>query len=157
MSDIIYSQSNSTPTLREIREFIRNLFADLLEIDPKEFDINIPLKLYGIDSQTAVVVSGYLQEWLGIDLDPMLLFDHPNIRILAQHLYNLIKRDKQQRRKNVINFATEVFENAEIAEDWLNSPNFALGDKVPYDLLDTDAGIEQVRNLLGRIEYGVYS
>jgi putative toxin-antitoxin system antitoxin component (TIGR02293 family) len=53
--------------------------------------------------------------------------------------------------------ATEVFENAEIAEDWLKSPNPALGRKTPNNLLDTNAGIEQVRNLLGRIEYGVYS
>jgi putative toxin-antitoxin system antitoxin component (TIGR02293 family) len=65
--------------------------------------------------------------------------------------------ENPERRKTVINFATEVFESAEIAEDWLNSPNFALGDKVPYDLLNTDDGIEQVRDLLGRIEYGVYS
>ncbi|MFN5648212.1 MAG: antitoxin Xre/MbcA/ParS toxin-binding domain-containing protein [Sphingobacteriales bacterium] len=33
----------------------------------------------------------------------------------------------------------------------------ALGGKSPFDMLHTSFGREEVRNLIGRIAYGVYS
>lgn len=53
--------------------------------------------------------------------------------------------------------AVEVFEDVDIARDWLNRPNQALGGKRPLELLRTDAGTEAVEDVLGRIEDGVYS
>ena len=53
--------------------------------------------------------------------------------------------------------AETVFENAQTATKWLKRPNRALNGKVPIDLLDTDAGTQEVVELLDRIEYGVYS
>jgi len=43
------------------------------------------------------------------------------------------------------------------AIDWLRSRNQALGGATPLSLLDTDAGAEDVMDLLGRIEHGVHS
>jgi putative toxin-antitoxin system antitoxin component (TIGR02293 family) len=53
--------------------------------------------------------------------------------------------------------ATEVFEAAETAVDWLKQPNRALGGERPLDLLDTEIGAESVLDVLGRIEHGVFS
>lgn len=53
--------------------------------------------------------------------------------------------------------AAEVFEDAGAAIDWLKSRNQALGGATPLSLLDTDAGAEDVMDLLGRIEHGVHS
>ena len=53
--------------------------------------------------------------------------------------------------------ANEIFESAETARKWLKRPNRALEGVAPVDLLDTDAGSQQVDDLLTRIEYGVYS
>jgi uncharacterized protein (DUF2384 family) len=36
-------------------------------------------------------------------------------------------------------------------------PNKALGGQAPYDLIDNQFGREEVKNLIGRIDYGVYS
>jgi putative toxin-antitoxin system antitoxin component (TIGR02293 family) len=38
---------------------------------------------------------------------------------------------------------------------WLRSPQRALGQRVPFELLSTDPGAEAVEDLLGRIEHGV--
>ena len=51
----------------------------------------------------------------------------------------------------------EVFESPQTATSWLKRPNRALNGNSPVDLLDTDAGTQQVTELLDRIEYGVYS
>ncbi|WP_052464802.1 type II RES/Xre toxin-antitoxin system antitoxin [Geoalkalibacter subterraneus] len=53
--------------------------------------------------------------------------------------------------------AREVFGDPAKASAWLNRPNRVLGGQTPLDLLDTIFGAEQVMNLLGRIEHGVYS
>lgn len=50
-----------------------------------------------------------------------------------------------------------LFGNRERLLAWLNLPNTALGGTAPIDLLDSRFGAEMVLDLLGRIEYGVYS
>jgi putative toxin-antitoxin system antitoxin component (TIGR02293 family) len=53
--------------------------------------------------------------------------------------------------------AVDVFENSEPALAWLKGGNRALGGVRPLDLLDTDIGAENVLDVLGRIEHGVFS
>jgi putative toxin-antitoxin system antitoxin component (TIGR02293 family) len=53
--------------------------------------------------------------------------------------------------------AAKVLGGVEAARQWLNSPQFGLGGAVPLDYAETEIGAREVENLLGRIEYGVYS
>ena len=53
--------------------------------------------------------------------------------------------------------AIEVFGNSEKATRWMERPNRALSQKTPVQMLSTPAGRKEVEELLGRIEYGVYS
>ena len=55
------------------------------------------------------------------------------------------------------NQGLEVFQDKEKLNDWLNAPNRALGGKMPYEVMDNQFGREEVLNLLGRIQWGVYS
>lgn len=65
--------------------------------------------------------------------------------------------DRLYRLARIAARAIEVFENDDTARKWLKKPNRALGGAVPLEMLDTDAGTEQVNEVLTRIEYGVYS
>ncbi len=65
--------------------------------------------------------------------------------------------DRLYRLARVAAQAQDVFESADTATSWLKRPNRGLNGHAPVDLLDTDAGTEQVVGLLDRIEYGVYS
>jgi putative toxin-antitoxin system antitoxin component (TIGR02293 family) len=65
--------------------------------------------------------------------------------------------DRLYRLARVAAIAEQVFESSETAINWLKRPNRALSGVAPISLLDTDAGVEQVSQLLERIEYGVYS
>lgn len=53
--------------------------------------------------------------------------------------------------------ACEVFDEPRDAATWLRWPNRALGGQTPLGLLDTVFGAEQLTNILGRIEHGVFS
>ncbi len=49
------------------------------------------------------------------------------------------------------------FGGIEAARQWLKSPQRGLGGVIPLDYAQTETGAREVENLLGRIDYGVYS
>jgi len=52
--------------------------------------------------------------------------------------------------------AVELFEGDQgAAQRWLNTPAKALGGESPLTRLETEAGAEQVHDLIGRMEHGV--
>ncbi len=63
--------------------------------------------------------------------------------------------DRLYRLARVIAHANRVFESPEESADWIRSPNAALSKQQPVDLLDTDLGVQQVDQVLGRIEHGI--
>ena len=58
---------------------------------------------------------------------------------------------------DIYSYGYKVFEDEVKFRDWMFKPNHALGGKAPYDILDNQFGRQEVKNLIGRIEYGVYS
>jgi putative toxin-antitoxin system antitoxin component (TIGR02293 family) len=56
----------------------------------------------------------------------------------------------------LLSYGREVFESRERFNTWLKEPSNAMNGKAPIELLDTLYGIEEVKKVLGRIEYGVY-
>ncbi|HEY3761297.1 MAG TPA: antitoxin Xre/MbcA/ParS toxin-binding domain-containing protein [Verrucomicrobiae bacterium] len=102
-----------------------------------------------------------LQSSLDVPMDklvPML-----GISKATLHRRKAVGRLDQAESDRVVRFArlmgkaVEVFESEESARQWLNSPQFGLGGAVPLQYAETEVGAREVENLLGRIEYGVYS
>jgi putative toxin-antitoxin system antitoxin component (TIGR02293 family) len=62
--------------------------------------------------------------------------------------------EKTLRTHEIFNEAKEVFGSAEEARAWISAPAYGLNNQKPIDLLDTDAGAQQVKGLLGAIKYG---
>ena len=54
-------------------------------------------------------------------------------------------------------FGIEVFGNKDNFYKWLDLPNIALGGIQPRELIDIPEGITKVKDLIGRIEYGIFS
>jgi len=65
--------------------------------------------------------------------------------------------DRVVRFARLMGKAVTVLESDDNARQWLTSPQFGLGGAVPLDYADTEVGAREVEDLLGRIEYGVYS
>lgn len=51
----------------------------------------------------------------------------------------------------------EVFDSKEDFKNWLMTPSKALGNKKPFELLDSSMGFEMVESEIVRIQYNVYS
>ncbi|WP_432712913.1 type II RES/Xre toxin-antitoxin system antitoxin [Pedobacter sp.] len=54
-------------------------------------------------------------------------------------------------------FGYEVFEDKNDFDAWMGTENTALAEKKPIELIDTVLGLNEVRNVIGRIQYGVYA
>ncbi len=65
--------------------------------------------------------------------------------------------DKVMRFTRLLGHAADVFGNIDKARAWLKHPQRGLGGAVPLDYAETEIGAREVDNLLGRIDYGVYS
>jgi putative toxin-antitoxin system antitoxin component (TIGR02293 family) len=65
--------------------------------------------------------------------------------------------DKVVRFSRLLKHATTVFGDVERARAWLKHPQVGLGGAIPLDYASTETGAREVENLLGRIDYGVYS
>lgn len=57
----------------------------------------------------------------------------------------------------IYSYGYSVFGEKENFNNWVFRSNKALGGKAPIDILNNSFGKEEVKNLIGRIEYGVYS
>ena len=65
--------------------------------------------------------------------------------------------DKVIRFSRLLEHAARVFGDIEKGRAWLKYPQYGLGGAVPLDYARTEIGAREVDNLLGRIDYGVYS
>ena len=73
------------PTPAEIRRWLLAKLQEELE-SATPVDARRPLTDYGLESQVAIGVTGDLEDWLDLELDPTIFFDYPSIEELADHL-----------------------------------------------------------------------
>ena len=78
--------SNQRKTREEIKLWLVSYLANLLKVEPDEVDTTIPFDRYGLDSVVAVGLTGDLEDWLGCEIDPTILYDYPTIESLVQRL-----------------------------------------------------------------------
>lgn len=58
---------------------------------------------------------------------------------------------------DLYSYGYEVFEDEEKFNSWLFTSNKSLGNKKPFDIIDNQFGREEIKNIIGRIEHGIYS
>ena len=75
----------------EIEDWIVAYLANLLEIEPEEVDVTIAFDRYGLNSSVAIGLTGDLEDWLGIELNPTLLYNYPTVETLVQYLSSQTK------------------------------------------------------------------
>lgn len=111
----------------------------------------------GVTRDTLYSVAKYM----GITLEEMASLLHTTYRNVVrkdanEHL-DPLKSEKIIELAKFAQFGIEVLGNQENFKTWLRSDIMALGFKKPLEYLDTSFGVTMVTNILGRIQYGVYS
>lgn len=78
-------------------------------------------------------------------------------RIADERKLSVDEVDAIIRLLRVTEAARKLFENDARADHWLRHPNPALDGAIPIRLARTDVGGRAVEQVLGRLEYGIYS
>ena len=75
----------------------------------------------------------------------------------GQDKFNIALSERIVSLADIYSYGYEVFEDVDLFNKWMFKPNRAFGGKAPYHFIDNQFGREELRNIIGRIEYGVYS
>jgi len=94
MNTTAIDSETSVITQTQIEVWIANYIAQLCKIKREKISHSTPLSNYGLDSATAVQLSGDLMDWLNCDIDPSLLFEYPTIEMAAAHILILLGNTK---------------------------------------------------------------
>ena len=78
-------------------------------------------------------------------------------RIASHSRLSAEESDRMVRLARVLALADDTLGDRTKSSRWLQTPNAVLEGCTPFELLDTDAGVQSVETVLGRIAYGVYS
>jgi putative toxin-antitoxin system antitoxin component (TIGR02293 family) len=63
--------------------------------------------------------------------------------------------DRLYRLARIAAHAARVFGSDDKAAAWLRRPNRSLGGETPLEILDTDIGVRETEDALGRLEHGI--
>ncbi len=90
-SDNIQNKAVKTPpSPAEIQAWLVSYLANLLSVADEDVDVKIPFERYGLDSSAAVGLTGDLEDWLGHEIEPTLLYDYPTIESLVKYVSSLL-------------------------------------------------------------------
>jgi phthiocerol/phenolphthiocerol synthesis type-I polyketide synthase D len=70
----------------EIQNWMVAFVATELNLSTDEIPIDEPLVNLGMSSRQAVFLTGALEDFLGVAVDPAVIWEHPSIGKLAGHL-----------------------------------------------------------------------
>jgi len=69
-----------------IQDWLVTRLAEWLAIDAKEISLQEPFANFGLSSVAAVSLAGELEDWLGVEVSPILVYEYPTIETLAHYL-----------------------------------------------------------------------
>ena len=78
-------------------------------------------------------------------------------RLKAEDILSPVVTESTLQLAEVTSKGISVFEDEEVFRKWLTTPNAALEGSTPRDMLSTHYGVQMVLDILGRIEWGVFS
>ncbi len=79
-------------SLEEIRAWLTERVAEMLETPATEVDPDRSLADYGLDSVSAFTVIADVEDHFGLFIEPTLLWDHPSVNGVSEALLAELKK-----------------------------------------------------------------
>jgi putative toxin-antitoxin system antitoxin component (TIGR02293 family) len=78
-------------------------------------------------------------------------------RLKNEERFSTQESDAIYRLAMLMKLATELFNDEKRALEWMRESVYGLGGKRPLDMVSTTVDYEIVKDLIGRVEHGVFS
>lgn len=123
---------------------------------PSDFDL-VNLARTGISKQSILA----LAKKISLTIEEISTVLHISERTLQRYAPNALVKieyaDKAIELARLYERGAAVLGTETEFNSWMRTPNHALNNEVPLNLLDTSIGFDLIIQVLGRIEYGVFS
>lgn len=73
-------------TEAELAQFFQKTIADELSVSIEEIKTDVEFLNFGLDSIRAIFILQHLEKFTGLELNPLLLWDHPTIESFSKYL-----------------------------------------------------------------------
>lgn len=80
----------------DIKRWLTERLAEALHVAPETINPNQHFGYYGLDSLVAAQIAEALSDWLGVDLETMVMWDYPNINTLSEHLVSVVEEPSHE-------------------------------------------------------------
>lgn len=77
---------SDAPTAEAIQAWLVSHLIEQIGVAPHEIDIHASFDSYGLDSMIMVSLTGEMEDWLGCQLSPNLLYEYTSIEALSRYL-----------------------------------------------------------------------
>lgn len=111
----------------------------------------IPYDLYELIKERSPFKQEDWADFLGVSSRTLL-----RNKTRSNYVFESIPSEKILELAEVTSLGKDVFDSEEQFYMWLNTPNFALGNLHPFELLKDSYGKEMVMNELQKIDYGIF-
>lgn len=111
----------------------------------------IPYDLYELIKEKTPFKQEDWADFLGLSTRTLL-----RNKSKTNYVFDSIPSEKILELAEVTSLGKDVFDSEEQFYMWLNTPNFALGNLMPFELLKDSYGKEMVMNELQKIDYGIF-
>ncbi len=111
----------------------------------------LPYELYDLIKERTPFNEEDWAQFLGVSLRTL-----QRNKTKKDFVFDPIPTEKILELAEVTALGKEVFDTKEQFYLWLNTPNFALGNLQPFELLKDSYGKEMVMNELNKIQYGIF-
>lgn len=127
----------------------------------KDQELSIPQVIKSLEKGLPVSRFTKIRQTLNLlDKDLAKVIRVPKSTLAARKRSGKLSFEESERLYRVqrlLEKAIDVFGDVEPARKWLKEKSHGLGDVSPLELAGTEVGAREVENLLGRIEYGIFS
>nr|WP_322048367.1 antitoxin Xre/MbcA/ParS toxin-binding domain-containing protein [Paraburkholderia sp. J67] len=112
------------------------------------------------DGMESIIVERVAKELLHVPLQTLLTgLSLPTSTILRkianQERLSVAESDRVARVLYVLQQATQVFDDADLAAEWMQRANAELAGLKPLEVLDSQPGYDRVRDILLRATFGI--
>ena len=76
---------------RQIVDFLTTTLAGIFDTNSQDLDADLDFDSYGLNSSSAIIMLGELEEFIDMDLSPSVLFEHDTINKLATYIAKLVQ------------------------------------------------------------------
>ena len=111
----------------------------------------IPYDLYEMIKERSPFKQEDWAEFLGVSTRTLL-----RNKTKDNYVFESIPSEKILELAEVTSLGKDVFDSEEQFYLWLNTPNFALGNLKPFELMKDSYGKEMVMNELHKIDHGIF-